>query len=86
MEKQPEIYCPKCEYKPVPEDRWSCVPSCGTSWHTFWTRGLCPGCGYNWQQTQCPACGRHSPHRAWYHTPADMSQTDEEKRTEPVTA
>ena len=65
--KEREIHCPKCEYRPQLEDRWSCVPSCGTMWHTFWTGGICPGCGHAWEQTQCPACGKLSPHRAWYH-------------------
>ena len=65
--RQPEIRCPKCEYRPRLEDRWDCVPSCGTRWHTFWTGGVCPGCGHAWQHTQCPACGKLSPHRAWYH-------------------
>ncbi|TAL27036.1 MAG: hypothetical protein EPO01_00865 [Aquabacterium sp.] len=64
-----DIHCPRCSYRPRPEDRWSCMPSCGATFHTFWTGGLCPGCGYAWQQTQCPSCSRLSPHRAWYHDP-----------------
>jgi hypothetical protein len=77
VEKQPEIYCPACAYRPRPDDRWACIPSCGTSWHTFWTAGVCPGCGHFWQKTQCPACGVLSPHKAWYYLP-----TDEPVRTE----
>ncbi|OGA95095.1 MAG: hypothetical protein A3G27_19990 [Betaproteobacteria bacterium RIFCSPLOWO2_12_FULL_66_14] len=69
MRKDPEIYCPECRYRPRPEDRWQCVPSCGTTWHTFWTGGVCPGCGYRWTTTQCPACSELSPHQDWYHYP-----------------
>lgn len=64
-----DIHCPRCRYRPKPEDRWSCMPSCGAVFHTFWTGGLCPGCSYAWLQTQCPSCGRLSPHRSWYHDP-----------------
>ena len=68
-EKNQEIYCPKCAYRPQPEDRWSCLPSCATSFHTFWTRATCPACGIQWPKTQCPACGELSPHGQWYHEP-----------------
>lgn len=67
MEDKAEIFCPHCEFRPQPEDRWDCVPSCGTTWNTFWTRGVCPGCGVKWPKTQCLACGEWSPHEAWYH-------------------
>ena len=63
MKKDLVIHCPKCEYRPQPEDRWTCMPSCGTSWHTFWTGGVCPGCGFKWPKTQCPACGECEPCR-----------------------
>jgi hypothetical protein len=36
-------------------------------WHTFDTRGRCPGCGKRWRETCCPACARWSPHDDWYH-------------------
>lgn len=71
---EPTIYCPQCEYRPVTEDRSWCHPSCGTSWHTFWTGGVCPGCGHAWEVTQCPACQRQSTHKAWYHWPVDDSE------------
>jgi hypothetical protein len=71
MKREPHIHCPACEYKPKPEDRWACVPSCGTEFHTFWTRGMCPSCNWQWTVTQCPACGVVSPHQAWYHFPVD---------------
>ena len=63
------IRCPKCEYAPRPEDRWACIPRCGTMWHTFWTAGVCPGCGLHWPLTQCPQCRQVSPHRQWYLEP-----------------
>ena len=67
--KEPEIYCPKCKWRPRAENRWACVPICGTEWNTFWTGGVCPGCSHRWQKTQCLACGVISPHRDWYHYP-----------------
>jgi hypothetical protein len=78
--KEPEIYCPKCGWRPRAEDRWACVPSCGTVWNTFWTRGVCPGCGIEWQKTQCLACNVVSPHKAWYHWPLGEDSADEEAR------
>ena len=83
MEKA-DIYCPQCKWRPQPEDRWECVPSCRTVWNTFWTRGVCPGCGVKWHSTQCLSCQRFSPHEAWYHyrvpgESADMHETDEKQ-------
>ena len=69
MPEKAEIYCPRCEYRPKAEDRCECVPSCGTVWNTFWTRGVCPGCATQWPQTQCLACHEWSPHEDWYHHP-----------------
>jgi hypothetical protein len=42
---------------------------CGTEWNTFWTRGVCPGCAYQWRNTQCLWCDEFSPHETWYHYP-----------------
>jgi hypothetical protein len=80
MKRDPHIHCPQCEYKPRAEDRWACMPSCGTMFHTFWTRGTCPGCGWQWTVTQCPACNKVSPHAAWYHFPVsdDMAEDADE--------
>ena len=78
--KEPEIFCPACSYKPRAEDRWACMPSCGTDFHTFWTGGICPGCGYAWTKTQCPACGVLSPHKAWYHWPEQAEQAEQDER------
>jgi len=76
MAKEPEIFCPACKKSPRIEDRWVCKPSCGTVWHTFWTGGVCPGCGHQWTETQCPACVVTSPHKDWYHFPDDDTEIE----------
>ncbi|HEY3742391.1 MAG TPA: hypothetical protein VGL53_21220 [Bryobacteraceae bacterium] len=58
------IRCPKCRWTPRRFDTWMC--HCRTVWNTFDTRGKCPGCGFQWTQTNCPACREWSPHEAWY--------------------
>jgi hypothetical protein len=78
MKKEQEIRCPHCAWRPQPESRWQCMPSCGTEWNTFWTRGTCPGCGYHWAKTQCLSCGELSPHEQWYHTPTGEAPKVEE--------
>jgi len=50
-------------------------------WNTFWTHGLCPGCSHFWLDTQCLACHRISPHKAWYHWP-DEDASRRRKREE----
>jgi len=60
----PRIRCPKCGWTPRREDRWMCT--CGHSWNTFDTGGVCPGCLHQWKETQCLSCGRWSPHSDWY--------------------
>lgn len=60
----PRIRCPLCGWTPRKEDRWSC--SCGFSWNTFDTGGVCPACLKQWTTTQCLSCHRWSPHSAWY--------------------
>jgi len=82
MEQKAEIYCPHCKWRPQPEDRWSCTPSCGTMWNTFWTRAVCPGCAVKWPQTQCFACERYSPHEKWYHYPPEASEEQGEREVE----
>jgi hypothetical protein len=77
-----DIHCPACTYRPRPEDRWDCLPRCGTLWNTFWTRGVCPGCGIEWPKTQCPSCGVLSPHKAWYHDPIDQPGEMHERELE----
>jgi hypothetical protein len=58
------VRCPRCNWSPSPNDRWLC--KCGDLWNTFETRGLCPGCQYQWEITACHACGESSPHPDWY--------------------
>ena len=82
MRKEPQILCPRCDYRPQPDDRWQCLPRCGTLWHTFWTAGVCPGCAIRWPTTQCPACGAVSPHRAWYRAPERDAGDCEERDVE----
>lgn len=60
----PRIRCPLCGWTPRPDDRWSCT--CGHSWNTFDTGGVCPECLYQWTTTQCLSCHRWSPHSDWY--------------------
>jgi hypothetical protein len=60
----PRIRCPKCQWSPDAEARWSC--RCRHLWNTFRTRGACPGCGYQWTVTACLNCGQTSPHSDWY--------------------
>ena len=76
-DRKSEIHCPACDYRPRPEDRWECLPRCGTLWNTFWTGGVCPGCGVRWPTTQCPACSKVSPHAAWYHDPLDAPAVEQ---------
>ena len=60
----PGIRCPQCRWEPRTMNLWSC--NCGHHWNTFDTRGLCPGCGYQWDITGCLQCGVVSPHQEWY--------------------
>jgi hypothetical protein len=62
--RKQRIRCPCCRWEPRDSDRWQC--SCLHLWNTFHTRGVCPGCGHAWKETQCPRCHRWSPHEAWY--------------------
>ncbi len=63
------IRCPKCFWRPVASSRWMCRQPCFHVWNTFDTRGKCPACQYQWQDTQCLACSRMSPHEDWYEKP-----------------
>jgi hypothetical protein len=60
----PGIRCPQCKWTPRRKNLWSC--NCGHHWNTFDTRGLCPGCGHQWEITGCLHCGAMSPHAEWY--------------------
>lgn len=65
------IRCPLCRWQPKASSRWFCSDDefhlgCGTTWNTFDTRGVCPGCHYQWKLTDCLRCFRSSPHEEWY--------------------
>jgi hypothetical protein len=69
------IRCPLCEWRPSASSLWCCVgvgtpepafQGCGTLWHTFSTRGRCPGCQHQWQWTSCLRCEGWSRHEDWY--------------------
>ena len=80
--KEPLIRCPKCAWRPRAESRWACDPSCRTEWNTFWTAGVCPGCGKAWQTTICLSCRKISPHKDWYHFPDEETQGVRESATD----
>jgi hypothetical protein len=84
--RHPEILCPACDWKPTAVDRWQCIPSCGTVWHTFWTGGLCPGCAHLWTQTQCLSCGVVSPHKSWYRQAIDEAVSSSVSQATPLAA
>ncbi|MDF1752927.1 MAG: hypothetical protein P1U89_09155 [Verrucomicrobiales bacterium] len=77
-DRRVEIFCPKCQYHPLESDRWQCT--CGVLWNTFDTNGNCPECGKVHSDTQCPACGKWSPHHTWYHE----FNSDEVSEKEPL--
>jgi len=58
------IRCPCCGWEPGRHDRWACT--CLHLWNTFDTGGVCPACGREWAQTQCPRCEEWSRHEDWY--------------------
>jgi len=64
-----KIQCPKCQWQPDGFPHWTCT--CGHSWNTFETKGVCPSCGTRWHDTYCPGCGRPSEHERWYTTAID---------------
>jgi hypothetical protein len=68
----PRIRCPRCAWEPSRHDAWAC--SCLHVWNTFETGGVCPACGRQWQETQCPKCDAWSPHLAWYVEEAGPGQ------------
>lgn len=59
-----KIACPKCQWQPDGRSHWQC--SCGHCWNTFETKGECPKCKIQWQDTHCPACHESSAHGDWY--------------------
>jgi hypothetical protein len=63
------VRCPRCGWIPKPVHQWACE-SCGHTWDTFETRGICPSCRHKETSTQCMACEAYSPHEEWYETAA----------------
>lgn len=83
---EPEIHCPCCAWRPGGADLWECTRNgCGTQWNTFWTRGVCPGCGHQWSNTACLRCEEFSPHLSWYHYP-DPQESEAPEQTRIVQA
>lgn len=78
-----KIQCPKCKWEPDGGEHWMC--SCGHSWNTFDTQGICPKCSKRWSDTQCPGpgfpggCGAWSAHIDWYIIPIDFEELLAEK-------
>ena len=60
----PRIRCPLCGWTPAEGDLWLCT--CGHTWNTFDTGGVCPACLKQWTSTRCLACHRWSAHSDWY--------------------
>ncbi len=70
------IRCPICKWRPNAYSRWYCsgdedsppeyYAGCGTSWNTFDTHGVCPGCDHQWAWTDCLSCYGCSLHEDWY--------------------
>jgi len=68
------IACPRCDWQPTHSYVWRC--SCGHTWHTFDTHGVCPACGRVWTMTQCSpfiGCGAWSDHEEWYHDDEELT-------------
>ncbi|HEY8430059.1 MAG TPA: hypothetical protein VIL20_16870 [Sandaracinaceae bacterium] len=45
---------------------WLCDHCSGEPFDTFATRGRCPSCGHQYEETFCPVCGAASPHEYWW--------------------
>jgi hypothetical protein len=74
------IRCPLCKWQPDASSLWCCdacdypeyfFDGCGTSWNTFDTHGLCPGCLHQWRWTACLRCAEWSLHEEWYTKETD---------------
>jgi hypothetical protein len=73
--KRVRIRCPLCGWEPDGKPYWGCE-KCFASFDTFKTRAHCPNsflpstdagyCDNRWDETQCIACQRMSPHDDWY--------------------
>lgn len=68
------IQCSICEWNPDGGKHWGC--SCGHLWNTFKTKGKCPKCKTQWEDTRCPGCGKSTPHKEWYKTKEEIEQLE----------
>ncbi len=78
--KTKRIRCPHCKWRPRKSSRWFCddcdypeyfYGGCGTSWNTFETGGVCPGCAHKWTWTSCLYCAKWARHEDWYEKDED---------------
>ena len=81
------IACPKCDWRPGPDDWWRCT--CGCVWNTFETHGICPDCGKAWAETQCTSasrggCKQWSDHEDWYHEDDDPTVEEYLSKSVPI--
>jgi hypothetical protein len=68
------VQCPICEWNPDGESHWACT--CGHRWNTFDTKGKCPKCSIQWEDTRCPGCGKTTPHKDWYKTKEEIESIE----------
>jgi Zn-dependent protease len=71
MPRREGFACPACQTAPPLGEHWRCG-HCGRTFDTFLTRAVCPGCGAQFNMTQCLDCGTASPFTAW--EPAGAAQ------------
>ncbi|HLW64175.1 MAG TPA: M50 family metallopeptidase [Gemmataceae bacterium] len=73
-ERREDAACPRCYTRPLVGNFWRCS-SCGASFDTFETKGLCPRCWQEFDTTTCPRCSQSSPITEWFaaaHKSADV--------------
>lgn len=61
------VRCPRCEWRPIDDSQWLCT--CGHTWNTFHTDGVCPRCEITHAATTCLGCKEASTHSEWYVAP-----------------
>jgi hypothetical protein len=70
MKEKILIQCEYCEWKPDGGKHWTCT--CRHTWNTFETKGKCPNCGIQWEETSCIGCKQSSLHKNWYKTEEEI--------------
>ncbi len=63
-----DVVCPGCAAHPVMGPYWRCT-ECDSRFDTFEYAAMCPGCGFEAPDTQCPECRRRFPWRSWRRLP-----------------